>query len=375
MVYSTPPIQTLLDQAATDISSSALAGADGFLPRSILNLLGMVQAGLAFGHYDQIAYAARQATPFYATDEFLEGWAALKKVFRKDATASGADGNSYATFSGAVGTPLLAATPIQRGDGFAYTVLAEGAVGGGGTVTVPIVATLPGSLGNCPAGTVLTLASGVTNIASNGSASTPITAGTEQETDDALRLRMLFAYGNPPSAGNLTDYEAWAEAVPGVTRAWTVANGMGPGTVVIYTMFDDAESADGGFPQGSNGVASAETRDTPATGDQLAVANAIFPLRPVTALVYSCAPVAAPINYSITELSPNTSAIQAGIATALAAMHLRKASPAGTLWPSDWNEAIAAVPGIQHFDVASPSAAVTASAGNLSTVGTIGYAS
>ena len=62
-------------------------------------------------------------------------------------------------------------------------------------------------------------------------------------------------------------------------------------------MMDVSEAAHGGFPQGTNGVAGAETRDTAATGDQLAVANYIYPLRPATALVYACAPASQAVNY------------------------------------------------------------------------------
>jgi uncharacterized phage protein gp47/JayE len=386
MPYSTPTLQTLLNQAASDISSSELAGADGFLPMSVLGLMGMVMAGFSFGHYDAIAYAARQATPFYATDEYLEGWAALKGVYRKDATAAGANGLSFAVFTGTPGTDLPAGTPVNRGDGFAYTTLSDASVPSGGTtVTAPIVATTAGAAGNCPAGTILTLGTGITGIAAQGSASTPITGGADQEIDDDLRSRMLIAYANPPAGGDQQDYVEWAGAVAGVTRAWCAPNGAGAGTVVIFTMFDNAEAATGGFPVGTNGVASGETRDTPATGDQLAVANAIFAKRPVTALVYSCAPTALLINYAIGELSPNTETIQAGIQAALVAMHLRKAQPGGTwvdgsiaggtIWPSDWNEAIAAVPGIAHFNVTFPTAAVVAPKGNLPTVGTVSYSS
>jgi uncharacterized phage protein gp47/JayE len=374
MPYPSPTLQALLDEAATDISSSDLAGSDGFLPRSLLNLMGIVQAGFAFGHYDAIAYAARQGTPFYATDEWLEGWASLKNVFRKDGTASGADGNSSAVFTGTAGAVLPIGTPVNRGDAFAYLTAAEGAVVGT-TVTVPIEATTIGSLGNCPAGTALTLGTGISNIGATGSAATAITGGTEQELDDDLRTRMFFAYQNPPAGGSQTDYEGWALAVPGITRAWCSPVGAGAGTVVVWFMLDIAEAAAGGFPQGSDGVAALETRDVPATGVQLTLANALYPLRPVTALVYACAPVAQPVNYSITELSPNTTAIQAGIVTALQAMHLRKAIPGGTLWPSDWNEAVAAVPGILHFNIPAPAVAVVATTGNLPTVGAVTYAS
>ena len=380
MPYQFPSIEALIAAGQADITGSDLPGADGFLPRALLPLLAVIQAGFALGHYDAIAYAMKQATPFTCTDEWLDTWAAFKGVFRKDATAAGAAGTSYATFSGAVGTPLPAGTPVNRNDGFGYLTTADGAVGANGTVVVPIAAATPGTAGNAPQGVALTLGTGVTNIGSAGSASSAVTGGADQEIDDDLRTRMLFAFANPPAGGSDTDYVSWTLAVAGVTRAWCNPNGAGAGTVVVYAMLDLANAAWGGFPQGSNGVATAELRDSAAQGDQLTMANVLYPQRPVTALVYVCAPVAQPINYAIAELSPNTPAIQAAITTALQSMHLRKAAvggttdTGGTLYPSDWNEAIAAVPGIQHFAVTFPAVAVTPPTGSLLTVGTPTFA-
>ena len=380
-MYPFPTLQTLLNQAASDVNSSQLNGADGFLPRSILGLLAQCQAGYAFGHYDALAYVAKQSNPFTATDEWLEAWASLKKVFRKDATVAGANLLSFAQFTGTVGAPLPLLAPVQRGDGFGYVTMSAGAVGSDGTVTVPIAATTAGSLGNAAQGSVLTLGGGATGINSGGVASTAITGGADQELDADLRTRMLFAYANPPAGGSETDYITWTLAQPGVTRAWCAPNGAGAGTVVVYPMLDVANMQWNGFPQGSNGVATAELRDAAAQGDQLAIANALYPLRPVTAEVFVCSPIAEPINYVIGELAPNTPAIQAGIQTALAAMHLRSAAPGGTtdtggtLYPSDWNEAVAAVPGIAHFAITSPATAVTPGDGQLLTVGSTTFSS
>ena len=247
MPYPFPSIETLIQQGQADVTGSDLPGADGFLPRALLPLLVVIQAGFALGHYDAIAYAMKQATPFTCTDEWLDAWAALKGVFRKDATAAGYAGNSYATFPGVVGTPLPAGTPVNRSDGVAYVTTLEVVVGSGSTVTAPIAAVLPGAAGNAPAGVVLTLGTGVTGISSSGAAATAITGGTDQEVDDDLRTRMLFAFANPPAGGSQTDYITWALAVPGVTRAWCNPNGAGAGTVVVYTMLDLANPPGAAF--------------------------------------------------------------------------------------------------------------------------------
>ena len=293
MAYPFPTIEELIQLGQADVTGSDLPDADGFLPRGILPLLVVIQAGFALGHYDAIAYAMLQATPFTATDEWLDTWAAFKNVYRKDATAAGYTGTSMVRFSGAVATTdMPAGTPIQRSDGFGYTTTADAIVQSDGTVTAPILATSTGSAGNAPSGIALTLGSAIEGIPSAGVATSPIVGGAEQELDDDLRTRMLAAFASQAAGGDQSDYENWALAVPGVTRAWCQPNGMGAGTVIVRFMMDNAEATNGGFPQGTDGVAASETRDNPATGDQLTVANALYPLRPVTALVYACAPVA-----------------------------------------------------------------------------------
>ena len=161
--------------------------------------------------------------------------------------------------------------------------------------------------------------------------------------------------------------------MPGVTRAWCNPVGAGAGTVVVFTMWDNAEIGTGGFPAGTNGVAAAETRDAPATGDQLTVANAIYPQRPVTALVYSDAPVGQPVNFVLANLGSAPSAtLLAAIEAALTALFLRIGSPLGvTLYPNQWEAAIASVTGLPQYTLVSPVGPVACPVGNLAVLGTV----
>ena len=140
-----------------------------------------------------------------------------------------------------------------------------------------------------------------------------------------------------------------------------------------------------GFPQGTNGVATDDGRASAATGDQLTVANAIFPLQPVTALVYAVAPTAQATNFTVADLgSNNTPTMQALITSALTDMFVRLGQAGGTVnpatgaaWagiePSDWYAALEAIPGLTEFKVTTPSAEITPSTGKLLTVGTITF--
>jgi uncharacterized phage protein gp47/JayE len=374
MPYQRPPLSSLIDQAQADV----IASAGNLLPIDVLSLLATDQAGLANLHFGHIDRVSLECTPWSAIDN-LEPWAALRGVTRIPAAAA----SGTATFTGINGTPIPAGLTLSRQDGEIYTITA-GATVVGGSASVTILDNAAGAQGNAITGTPLTLGNAPAGINAAGIAAAALTGGADAETDDALRTRMLAVYAAPPQGGSLADYVEWATAVPGVTRAWVTTEGMGAGTVVVYAMFDNTEAAFGGFPQGSNGVAAAETRAAAATGDQLAVANAIYPLRPVTALVYAVAPVAYPVAFRILDVLPNTAAMQTAIAAALTAVFQRSAAPGGTNWPvttpgtqngwlymSFFTAALDAVAGLQRYTLVTPNTAIMAPAGAIPTLGAI----
>jgi len=352
-----------------DITASDLPNADGFLRRSVVRVLAWVQAGLAYLHYGYLDWISLQSTPFTSTDEYLEAWAALAPtpVLREAPTYAGGS----ATWSGVATSALPAGTLCSRPDQTQYATVAEATVSGGGTVTATVIAVVAGSNGNTDSGTPLTLATTVPGINPTGTAGA-ITGGADLEQDAPMRTRMLESYAEPPHGGNQADYVTWALEVTGVTRAWCAPGGAG--TVTVYMMLDVAEAAYGGFPQGSNGVATLETRGTAATGDQLAVANFIYPLRPVTTIVYAVAPIAQTQNFVIDVWSSLSTAQQTQVSAALAGLFLEKDTPLGTtsIEQSDVNAAITAIGGLPSFAVTSPSSwPITSPTGYLFTLGTV----
>lgn len=355
MPFARPTLSELRGQTTADIQS-ALPGADALLRFSNLAILGQVLAALANGHYGYLDWIARQAVPFTSTDEHLEGWAALKGVTRK--AAQPAVGTIVVT--GTAGRTVPAGSTFLRGDGFGYVATADATlVGTAGAVFVRAIAV--GAAGNAVDGTAFTLAQSISGVNAAGQATGPVTGGDDIETDDALRGRMLAAYASPPQGGSAGDYQEWALAVPGVTRCWVLPNGMGPSTIILYFMMDGAEAAHGGFPQGANGVAAAETRDAPAAGDQLALADAIFVKQPVTPIVYAVAPLPNAIDLTIAGLAAAGASVRAAIAAAVANALLLNARPGGTTNVSAIEAAIAAVNGSDGFVIT----AITAGAGTI----------
>lgn len=358
MPFTRPTLTDLETQAAGDIAT-AVPGADALLRFSNLGILGRLLAALVNGLYGYLDWIARQAVPFTSTDVYLQGWAALKNVFQKAPTGAGtAPGNPIqAQFTGANGTPLPNEWPLTRSDGVPYITTGE-AVVAGGVVTVPLLATGTGSATTCVVGQIINLASAIAGINSAGVITAAGSPGTDLESQDDFRGRMLQAYQAPPMGGADADYLAWALAVAGVTRAWVVPLEGGAGTVSVYFMMDDAESAFGGFPQGGNGGATNETRTAAATGDQLVVANTIYPLRPVTALVSAKAPGNNGVTFTLNGIAGVSGATKTAIAAAISAVMLAQAAVGGAV---DGNGD--ALPGIDVSYIESAIAAVAGTAG------------
>jgi len=376
MPFARPTLSTLRARIAADITSSA-PGVDGLLRYTNLGVLGDLWAkgvSALFGYLDWIA---RQAVPFTATDEYLEGWAALRGVTRKAATPA----EGLVTFTGPASTIIPAGLTLTRADGAAYSTLADVTLAGDGTGAAGVRATIPGAAGNTAPGASLSLGGAIAGVASTASALAGLSGGADLEENDDLRTRMLQAYSAAPQGGSGDDYVRWALGVAGVTRAWCRPTAMGPGTVVVYTMLDDANAEDGGFPQGIGGAATAESRAAPATEDLLAVADAIFPVQPVTALVYALSPQANEVSFTI-SLAGATTAVKSAIEAAIAGVLLREGAPGGELPLSYLETAIGAISGSKGFVITSVSCAhgsvvpgatgnVVSAAGYLPTPGAI----
>lgn len=364
MPFERPTLTRLIEQAQADVAGEL--GLYSLLRFSPERAFATAQAGLTQGCYGMLDWIALQATPFTATDEYAEAWAALIGVTRKGSSAA----TGYAAFTGTPNAVLPAGTPVARSlDGVQYVTTAAGTVGPDGTVTVPIGAAEASAAGDALDGTPLVLGQAVPGINAAGLASGAISGGADLETDDEFRTRYLEAYANPPQGGAASDYVRWAKEVAGVTRAWAVPNGAGAGTVSVYVMLDDARADSGGFPTGADGVATNEPRGTPATGDQLAVADHLFAVQPVTALVTVYSPSAMPVAFTIGDV-PDAS-LQPAIAAALDAVFLAKAAVGGTMYPSDFTAALKGVSGLTRFSMPVPSGPVTAGTGRLPVRGTI----
>lgn len=361
MPYSRQTLPELIQGVQSDIQSR-LSGVDPWLPFSDLSILAYVFAGLQYLRFGYLDYISLNAVPVTAQNESLEAWAALKGITRLAA----APVTGSITFSGNPGTVISEFTELVRSDGVAYVIPAGrgGVIGVDGTFTTTATATVGGSNTNLTAGGSVTLFGPIFGVNPTVIVSADFTGGTDQESDDSLRNRMLFSYANPIQGGDLLDYVAWSLLLPQVTRAWSAGPyWFGSGTVTVFFMEDATRVTTNGIPVGSNGASQYEQRLYHATGDQLTLADFLYFKRSATALINVMAPVGVPLNVEVSGI-PVDIVIRNNVIEALNSVCLRTASPVGVLKPdrkyggsvylSDIEDAFAAVSGVDHFVILEP---------------------
>ena len=348
-MFSRPSLSDIVQRVSTDVlsrvSPSELLRADD------AQVLARVLAGAVHGVYSYVDWISRQVIFDTADSDVLQRWASIWGVSRKAAVAA----SGTAALSTQVGATIFSGTQLQALDGQLYQVTTD-TTATTVTTSVPVTAVTAGAAGNRTVGDSLSLVNTVVGVGSTGT-TTLISGGSDTETDDALRSRLLARIQNTPQGGAAADYKAWALAVSGVTRAWVSANELGAGTVVVRFVRDNDSGS-----------------IIPDTGEVAAVQSYIDSLRPVTAQVTVVAPVANPLNFTISGITPNTAAVKAAVEAELRDLLLREAAPGGTILLSHIRAAISAATGETDFTLTAPSANVTNTGGNISTFGAITWA-
>ncbi len=346
-----PELSEIIQRVQQDfISRLSLTGA--LLRRSVVGVLGRVLAGISHELHGYVQFLSRQVFPDTSELEYLERQGALYAINRKAATFAG--GN--VTFSGDNGTLIPTGTLLQRSDGIRYETQADGTIASG-TATVAVAATTAGETGNADVGVSLSLVSPIIGVnAAAVVAAGGLTLGSDQESDDDLRTRIIERLQFAPQGGAAKDYVAWAKEVAGVTRAWVFPGELGAGTVTVRFVRDDDASI---IPDGA---------------EVTAVQDYIDERRPVTADVTVVAPIAAALNFTI-ELTPDTTAIRTAVEAELRDLLARDdVVPGGTVLLSKIMTSIGIAEGVGDFDLTAPAANVTHTTGQMPVFGAITWA-
>lgn len=118
--------------------------------------------------------------------------------------------------------------------GVLYTNTTGGTISGG-ILLLSIQATTAGQIGNVQAPDTLTVVAPPSGVNNTAALSVSLADGTDVESIDSLRARILSVKQSPPAGGNATDYKNFAFLASNAVRTATIFRwGRGLGTVDIY---------------------------------------------------------------------------------------------------------------------------------------------
>ncbi|MCK6521826.1 baseplate J/gp47 family protein [Myxococcota bacterium] len=321
-----------LDAYRNRISGARIEEGSEIHGRAVLGAVAVAQLGAG------LFWVRDQAFPTTADTVHLERHAALVDLQRKPAaTAAGT-----VTFTGTSGVLVPAGTLLTAADGTEFVTSVSGTLASG-TLTVAVEAVLPGTAGNRVEGDVLEVAAPPSGVDADAEV-VSITGGTEEETDAALRSRVLTRLRSGDGGGTLADFERWASEVAGVSEAHALRWRRGPGTVSVC-VFEEVAG-----------------RRTPAGFSRLAEVEAVVAeRRPTCAEVDVIAADEVAVDVEVSALTVldgyDAEAVQTAVQTAVED-YLYSLRTGDTVRRSALAAAVSAVPGVLDFSLDEPAANV-----------------
>lgn len=302
-----PTQETLIERVRQGFRAK-LPNSDAWIFPNNLWIAATVVGGMLWELYAQAVAILRQAMPDSATGVWLQRWANLFRVYIKMPTAA----QGPVLLTGDALTPVPAGTVFERADGVQYLTQVDVTLDDDGAGIVAVLCTMTGSATNALKGSPLTLSSSVPGLNTDavvGEAG--LGGGTDIESEDSLRARMIARMQRRNRYGTLQDYEDWALEVAGVTRAW--ASSAGNVINVFFTM-DDTYPDTYGIPQQTDAVILDAYLTDPCR-------------KPVGAIPMARLPAGVPLNITIRCPNPFTDAIQSAVQSDLDSYLARTASP------------------------------------------------
>lgn len=280
-----------------------------------------------------------------------------------DITIAGANESEYN------GTFTVLTVPAA--DQFTYTVTGAPSTPATGTITasydgvsIEIESDDTGASTNISSGGTLSLSTpiaGIDNTVYTQFAG--VSGGTDEESDEDFRERVIFKWQNPATPFSATAIENLAKTVSGVTRVWVEEATPSEGQVTIYFVRDDDASI------------------IPDSGEVTTVKNTILTIKPAhtsDADVIVSAPSAVNIPITFSALSPNTEEMQSAITASLQEFFTSENNVGEDVELNQITNTIFNTiddTGVNptSFTLTAPAGDTTINAGEIGTLGTITY--
>jgi len=161
---------------------------------------------------------------------------------------------------------------VGDSNGVRYSVDASATIAGG-VASISVTAQQVGTIGNLNNGETLTIGSPIAGADSIATVTATTTTGTEEETTDNFRIRVLDIQRSPGGGGNTADYRNWAQSAAGVQRAFPYSAGptrlsvdLPPPNRTVYIQTTTAIDSDGIPPQSVLDAAREAIITDPITG-------------------------------------------------------------------------------------------------------------
>jgi uncharacterized phage protein gp47/JayE len=184
--------------------------------KAFLRVLSAVQAGQGTGIYKYIAERILQVFAITATGIDLDVIGGNYGIVRKAAESA----QFTITLPGTNGTVIpITVDFVGDANGVRYSNDAAGIVSGG-IATLNVTANSAGVDGNLNVSDTMSIGTPIAGAESQATITVQTNTGTEQETDDDYRIRILDVIRAIPGGGNAADYRIWSQEVAGVARAY-----------------------------------------------------------------------------------------------------------------------------------------------------------
>lgn len=260
MSIQTPTTKELSDNIIASFEAT-LNQSTPLLPKSFLRVLAKVLAGVWVILYKYGGFILLQQFVRTASDQPteingqtvtpLDEWGELVGI-GAPAAATKAELLIDITVENQVGVLPPNSQLLNSSNGVTY--LTSGAVALNAPVVQAVIVAASdqsggdgsGSIGNLEPGAVVTFANPLANVAREATVVSQVVTGSDAESADAYRQRILDKFQKRPQGGAYADYEQWAEEPPGILNAYPYTSDC-PGQVDVYI---EATPESSGSPDG-----------------------------------------------------------------------------------------------------------------------------
>lgn len=361
MPFPLPSPEQLAQEQANEMAAALKAQRPDIDPlaidRAVRSEKGLVAAhartdalGL-YGAHLHLRWWGDQYMPDTAEAEHLIRHASIWGVYRREATKA----VGVAVFTGVPGTAVPIGLQLRTPGGALVETSAAGVVAGGGTVSLPVIATVGGEAANSAGGLSLPIVTALAGLDPQSATldAEGLAGGAEEEGDVSLLERLLEVIREPGHGGAVLDYPIWVKNSFAASKVETIPNWVGLGSVGVAVAM---------------GTAAAPR--VPTAPEIAAIGAHLESLRPVTAEVHVVAYLPLPVDFTLT-VEPYTLANRAAVEAALADHFAREARIGKRMPLSRIAESISAANGEYAHEMPTPSADILPEPRELPVLGDI----